>query len=226
MHYERPEATDLANVEALNRAFLNLVSRFSGVPDGATTAATELAGRLVTLSAGQSECLAACPFLIFTLAENDAQRWRRLFDSAGEPDLVDAMQRPPEAFSRLAAASLGFLWELSRRNAYAARLVCGASLEWCESLAASTPIRLVQFATSEPSLLLPRFAAQKSIWRKLLGAGTSQDDDIRGAAHIAALQVLLTQQAVEPYRPMAAAACKTLSPALRVAEQPCDSREN
>lgn len=225
MHYQRPETSDFGNVKALNRAFLGLLSGSSTAPVGSSVAADELVARIGQLTAEESTRLASCPFLIFSLAEHDTGRWQRLFDTDVSHDLVDAMQRPPEAYARLAAASVGFLWELSRRNAYAARLVCGASIEWCERLASSTPIRLVQFASNEPGLLSPRFAARKSVWQKLLGAGTSPEEEIRCAAHIAALQVMLTTEAVAPYRPMASAACKTAIPVLRVAEQRSDSRK-
>lgn len=226
MHYQGPEATDLSNVTVLNRAFLSVLSRYSGMPGNTSAAAGELAGRLVALTAEQGERLAQCPFLILSLAESDHTRWRRLFDCNEEPDLVDAMHSPPEALSRLAAATLGFLWELSRRNAYATRLVCGASPQWCESLAQCTPIRLVQFAASEPGILSPRFVLQKPVWQKLLGAGTNANQTIRHAAHIAALQSLLTKPDSEPYGQMATAACRSVRPVMRVADHRREPPEN
>ena len=224
MRYERPETTDFANVEALNRAFLALVAGPTAAPAGHSLAADEVTTQLGQLTGEQREHLASCPFLVFTLDEGDATRWRRLFDTDETHDLVDAMQRPPDAHARLAAASLGFLWELSRRNPYAVRLVCGASMEWCQQLAASMPICLVQFASNEPCLLTPRFVTRRSVWQKLLAAGTSDDPEIRTAAQVAALQVMLTHDAAESYQPVAAAACKTAVPVMRVAEQTDGSR--
>lgn len=218
MHFQGPAAADLANVEALNHAFLGVLSRLGGVPGGTTPGAGVLADKLAALPPEQRLRLAESPFLIFSLSESNDDRWQQIF-ARDDVDLVDRMQRPPEALAQLAAASLGFLWELSKRNPYAARLVSGAPLHWCERLAECTPLKLFQVAAYEPDLLVPRFSGQRGFWSKLLGAGVHEDAAIRGAAQLCAMQSLLTRQDTRQYQPLAAAACSMPAPAMRVAER-------
>jgi len=42
---------------------------------------------------------------------------------------------------------------------------------------------------------------------------------VRNAAYLSALQAILTENPVDTYRPLKAAACSTLVPSLRVAER-------
>ena len=126
---------------------------------------------------------------------------------------------PPQSVLQLTAAGLGFLWELSRRNAYAARLVSGASLNWCEQVAESSPVQLMRFVSQEPHILTLRMATKTSFWCKLLGAGISEEDEVRSAAQLCALQSILTKQPREAYARLPAAACRMPAPASRVAER-------
>jgi hypothetical protein len=120
----------------------------------------------------------------------------------------------------LAAATLGFLWQLAQHNPYAVRLVSGATITWCERLADCTLLRLLQRTAGRSDLLRPRNSGNLEFWRKLLGPGLSSEPGIRTAAHLSALQSMLTINRVAQYRDVRAAACKTRLPALRVAEKP------
>jgi len=219
MEFQGPAARDLANVYALNQAFLDVLRNADGQHVRTRPAIDGLVKKLVALGRQRADHLARCPFLLFALAESEEWRWARLFDEQGPPDLVDRIECPSEASARLAAAALGFLWELAKRNPYAARLVSGATLSWCEQLTDSSPVRLFQFAASEPRLLAPRLANRNEFWTKLLGAGSSHDKDIRHAAQLCALQTVLTMQMSERYRQLPAAACSMPVQAMRVADR-------
>ena len=124
------------------------------------------------------------------------------------------------SLDRLLVAGLGFLWHLVRRSPYVARLVSGASPDWCEYLADATFLHLVQNAANHRDVLLPRFAEQKDIWKKLLGGGISSESDVRAAAQLSVLQCMLTAEPASRYQSMRAAACAAPIPVLRIAEKP------
>ena len=219
MDFQGPAARDLANVTALNQAFLNALRDPDALRVRERPATSSLVDKLVALGERRSDRLAQCPFLLFALAESEDWRWARLFDEEKPADLIDRLERPSEASARLAVATLGFLWELAMRNPYAARLVSGASLSWCEQLSDSSPVRLFGFAASEPGLLAPRLANRTEFWAKLLDAGSRREKDIRHAAQLCALQTVLTRQTSERYRQLSAAACSMPAPAMRVADR-------
>ncbi len=143
-----------------------------------------------------------------SFAENDEARWQALFAERRTRDLLECLQLRDEAASGLVAAGLGFLWQLAQRNPYAARLVSGASLSWCEQLAACTLMDLFSRALEDQALLAPRMADKPDIWNRLLTAGVSNRRHARHAARVSALQTLLTRRPLRRYRPLAAAACK------------------
>ncbi len=219
MDFQGPETADLANVYSLNLAFLDLLRGEGGTLSGAGAGGASVCVQLAALGRARADRLAQCPFLIFTLTESSGDCWRRLFDDEEQPDLVNRLVRPPEPVARLTAATLGFLWELAKRNPYAARLVSGASLGWCEQLADSLPLRLFQFAASEPGILSPRLAARVAFWAKLLAGGTSDEQEVRHSAQLCALQTVLTQPGIGHYRPLRAAACSMPALTLRIAER-------
>jgi len=219
MDFQGPETADLANVCSLNLAFLELLRGQGGTLSGAGSGEASVCVQLAALDSARANRLAQCPFLIFTLTESPGDSWRRFFCGEEQPDLVDRLVSPPEPVARLTAATLGFLWELAKRNPYAARLVSGATLGWCEQLADSLPLRLFQFAASEPHILSPRLAAQVAFWEKLLVGGTSDEQEVRHSAQLCALQTVLTQPGSGHYRPLRAAACSMPASTLRVAER-------
>ncbi|MDX1518131.1 MAG: hypothetical protein R3288_14900, partial [Woeseiaceae bacterium] len=164
--------------------------------------------------------LTRCPFLLFSLAEDDAPRWNRLFERTrmSRPDLVDAMADGPDTLAPVVLAALGFLWQLARRRPYAARVVSGASLAWCERLAEATLVDLFRFAVSEHDLVGFRNGADAAFWRRLLVSATSARKSVRRAARLAALQSLLTRMQAGSYQRLAAAACSLPAPARKVAD--------
>ncbi len=207
MNYCCPDQADLANVVVLNSAFIAWQRTRPPEKSRERGLAPEIRTRLDKLGFEERERLARTPFLLMSLAENDNARWRSIFAERLSRDLFQSQVARDEAASRLAAAALGFLWQLARRNPYAARLVSGASLNWCEQLSACTLLDLYSRALDE-LLLSPRMADNTELWNRLLTAGVSNRRHVRLAARVAALQTVLTQTPVRPYRALAAAACR------------------
>ena len=208
MHFQGPDRADFANVYTLNRAFIAWQRTQTREDAPGRRLPQEIRALFAALSGEQRDRLARAPFLLMSLAENDDARWQSLFAEQRTRDLLQCVQIRDEAASRLIAAGLGFLWQLSQRNPYAARLVSGASLAWCEQLASCTLMDLFSRALEAPALLAPRLADQPCLWHKLLTAGVSHRSHLRRAARLAALQTLLTQIPVRACRPLAAAARK------------------
>ena len=151
-----------------------------------------------------------------SLAEHDGRRWREVFAAAPHDDLFDAQYRRGEAEDRLTLAMLGFLWHLVRRNPHTARLVSGATLEWCDQLAALSLVALYAQA-GRCSPLQPRLSGDADLWKKLLGAGTSGCREVRLAAHASAMQMVIAGSATSAPQRLSAAACKMPAVPIRVA---------
>lgn len=219
MDFLPPEPADLSNVHALNAAFLDAL-RQEALPDrllGLQPAGLQAAcGDLRAL-----ERLRRCPFLLFSLEEHDLARWNRLFGRPRQawPDLVDVMTSAEKPPAPVTLAALGFLWQLARRRPYATRVVCGASLHWCERLAESTLVDVFRFAASETDLLGFRNASDTAFWRRLLVSATSVEKSVRRAARLAALQMLLTESRTGTCQKLAAAACSMPVPRRKVADK-------
>lgn len=222
MEFPGPDTADLAQVESLNRAFLEHLGRegrslASRLPPG-------IAAALVQAGGIARDRLAKCPFLLFSLREADEQAWSDVFNGGTEPDLVDALARPTVAESRIVSAALAFLWPFACRNPYAARVVSGAPVHWCERLAESRLLDLIEFASNRGGLLSLRFADNGNFWRRMAFAGTSDETAVRQAARITALQDLLTRPPGPGPLKLPAAACRMPAPALQVAERSAVSR--
>lgn len=218
MDFQPPERVDLANVQALNAAFLDALRArtlpdrlLTGLPDGLPAACDDTRALLR---------LRRCPFLLFSLAEYDMARWDRLFGQQAvlQPDLVDTMAAARGVAEPVVLAALGFLWQLARRQPYAARIVSGASLTWCERLAGTTLIDIYRFA-AETALIGFRNSSDNAFWQRLLVSATSVEKSVRRAARLAALQMLLTEAHTGTYGKLAAAACSMPAPASRVADK-------
>ena len=219
MDFSGPQKAEFNNVRALNRAFLNSLRTPPGAIELRQTFAPRLRPIIEGLTELQARRLSATPFLLLSLREQDDDYWSALFAEDSNGDLF-AMPSGDGRDRHLAAAALGFLWQLARHNPYAVRLVSGATINWCDSLANCTLLRLLNRTADRTDLLRPRLAENLEFWRKLLGPGLSSEPKIRTAAHLSALQSMLTIDRAAQYRDIRAAACKIQPPALRVAEKP------
>jgi hypothetical protein len=218
MVFDGPDADDFGNVVSLNRAWLNLLRQD---PAARRTSGREAESRIADiakLSHRESGRLAEAPFLLFSFRERDETLWSEIIEGACHRRLFRD-RRTREAETVLAAA-LGFVWQLSRRNPYALRLICGATLYWCERIGELTLYRLLSAVRQTDEIPVLRSAAHPTLWRKLLTAGVSPSADISSAAHLCALQTVLTEP-VESARSerLAVAASRSRAPGLQVAEQ-------
>jgi len=220
MEYQGPEPADLANVNALNRAFLDWLRVTGPAKPLQQGLPPDIGVALVGLDRRQLERLARVPFLLMSLREYDDIRWRSLFADQRSMDLLRPLQAADEDAARLVSAGLGFLWQLAMRNPYAARLVSGASLNWCEQLADCTLMELYTRVAEEEPLLEPRMTDCPELWNKLLTAGVSGRRDVRIAARVSALQTVLTRGPATAYRQLATAACAMPAASMRIAERP------
>jgi hypothetical protein len=220
MEFQPPQPADLANVYALNHEFLCLAARPVGPLGQVESLPADCRRALRGLGARARLQLARSPFLIFSLAEQDSLRWDRLFHGGHQADLLSTLDRPDAAENRLLAATLGFLWQQAICSPYAARVVSGAPIEWCERLAQCALLEVVCKATNEVGLMQFRYPANAHFWRKLLVAGTSGERAVRRAARLCALQTLLTTDHEAGARRLQAAACAMPRVAEQVAGQP------
>ena len=218
MDYSGPEPADFANVISLNQAFLLNLRKPAHGQALRMTMTARVRSIIRELTDLQLQRLSATPFMLMSLRERDVDFWRTLFGKDANRDIFDGACVEPEA-EQLVTAGIAFLWQLARRNPYSARLLSGATIHWCEELADRTLLRLLQQTCGCNDLLQPRFANNDEFWFKLLGPGLSSEAQVRNAAHLAALQSILTEDPVAQYRPMKAAACSTLLPNRRVGER-------
>lgn len=218
MEFQGPTGTDYENVHSLNRAYLALLRdepRFrcclEGVPE-------RTAGRLISLTEPQAARLAETPFLLMSFRERDDRFWETVLSGDTNRDLFAAPQPAFDELGRLISAGLGFVWQLAKQNPYAARLICGASLHWCEQLTDRTFFRLLAAAGMRREVLVLRSGTDTELWTKLTQSGTSREAQVRRAAHISALQSVLTHASMRTGKKWAAAACAIQSPSLQVAD--------
>lgn len=220
MDFGGPEGADYENVRSLNKAFLSLLAAGSERNVLHRHMRPEHSLRLASLSCQQMDRLATVPFLLFSLRERDDEYWEQLLLTGGERDLFTSAPEPTSDYGRLVAAGLGFAWQLARQNPYSARLICGASLHWCEMLAEQTFFRLLALSGTRDDLVIPRSAGDTELWSKLLHAGVVREHAVRQAAQLSALQAVLTRPMNLPGSNWAVAARKRPAPRLRVADEP------
>ncbi len=216
MDYLGPQHADYTNVRALNRAFLGLfadAARAEGLCRGLNA---DLFERLQAQRSLQRERLANAPFLLFSLREADGDFWDGLFATCGERDMF-ASAVSDQAVSCLITASVAYLWQLAGQNAYAARVICGASLHWCEQVAEQPLMDIVQ-AAARVDVLRLRSPADSALWHKLLDDATSAERAVRDAACITALQRVLTDGAGQRIQRPALAARAFHAPPFKVAD--------
>ena len=220
MDFSGPEPADFANVRSLNAAFLKHLRRPASGKSLRESLSPVLEPMMAALTELQIGRLANVPFLLFSLRERDDAYWSSLFADDPTGDLFAPEQSMPDESGQLLAAALGFLWQLSNSNPYAARVACGASLNWCERLADSTLLCVLQRTSGRDDLLVLRFADNDDLWKKLLVAGISSEREVRIAAQQCALQTMLTNAQSSDYRHLPAAACNARAPSIQVADRP------
>lgn len=217
MDFPGPEPADFVQVEALNRAFLDYLAgpgrRLSGGLPSALSAA--LAG----IDAAARIRIAKCPFFLFSLGQNESRLWSPLFAGEPRPDLVDALGRPPAAEARIVSATLALLWRYAVHNPYAARVLSGAGNDWCERIADCALVDLIEYAAGRGGLLRLRRSGNSVFWRRLLVTGACEDQEMRQAAQVWALQSILTRPTGSVALRLPAAACSMPPPAMQVADR-------
>lgn len=218
MEFTGPSAGDYDNVTSLNRGFLALIRRDARARRCLGGLRQDLAERLTGLTPGQAERLAGAPFLLMSFRERDDRFWEAAFSRHVSRDLFNAPAAVPDDLGYLISAGLGFLWQLARHNPYAARLICGASLRWCEQLTELPCLHLVAVAELGEELLTLRAPGDSELWSKLLTSGISREQQVRRAAHITVLHTVLTRASIPAARKWPAAACAVRAPSLQVAD--------
>ena len=193
-----PTSEDFANVGALNKAFLKVTS---------------------DLPQHRLQRLAAAPFLLFSLREDDDEWWYKALNDDPQQDLVLTGATAPAELQMLQTAGLGFLWELARRNPYAARIVSGATVGWCENLSAQTLVVLLDRVAARGDLMTSRLENHQCIWSRLLGNGSCAEQSVRRSSQLSAMHTLLTRARGVQYARMPAAACRMPAVNRQVADR-------
>jgi hypothetical protein len=217
MAFDGPAPVDYRNVRALNHAYLSLLQANHRARRSLLRLSPALCRRITSLTRHQVDRLSATPFLLLSFRERDDDLWSQILaDESGS----DLFTRPvADDFDRLQSAGLGFVWQLARQNPYTLRLTCGATLHWCEQIAERTFFGLLAAVAPHADLLELRRANDDDLWSKLLVDGVSRERVVRTAAHVSALQTVLTRPAGNVPRSWAVAACKTKDTGLRVADE-------
>lgn len=216
MAFDGPHAADFRNVVSLNQAYLALLQRDKTLRAGLSGLSDPLQRRITALSCNEIARLSATPFLLFSFRETDDLHWNRILAGKSCRDLFRATLSGD--VDTLVSAAIGFIWQLAQHNPYALRLVCGATLYWCERIAEQTFFVLLEAVRDFGEVPLIRIANQREVWRKLLHAGISKDPAIRRAAHMSAMQAVLTHTPLAANGPWARAARTTRIPSRLVAE--------
>ena len=184
--YSGPTSEDFINVSALNKVFLEVAS---------------------DLPRHKLQRLAAAPFLLFSLRENDDEWWHNALNDDPQQDLIATVATASKEIRKLQTAALGFLWQLARRNPYAARIVSGATVAWCEKLSAQTLVVLLDRVAARGDLLTSRLENHQGIWSRLLGNGSCAEWSVRRSSQLSALHSMLTRTRSVQYARLPAAAC-------------------
>lgn len=186
------------NILALNSAYLDLRHDLKGPQKGR---------------------MAATPFLLFSLRENDLDWWQCALVDEPQRQLLSEHQVSDADTYALQTAAIGVMWQQARENPYVARLISGASIAWCDMLADLPLLNLLDRAGRRADLLQSRWHESSDAYHRLATAGVSSRGALRRAAHIAALQDLLTAPKNPKPARLAAAACRMPSSARSVAEK-------
>ena len=216
MSFDGPVGSDYDNVASLNSAWLTMLRTERSLLRGLDKCPGPVQKRLIDLTRPEVRRLAETPFLLFSFRERDVHYWDEILERKAEPGLFRSNVSEP--VDTLISAALGFIWQLANRNPYALRLICGASLYWCERIGELTFFDLLDAVRNAGDVPLLRHARQELLWKKLLHQGASADSHIRRAAQFAALQSVLTDPQPGPAMTWRTAARKIGSSEIRIAE--------
>ena len=195
--FSGPSPDDYANVLALNAAFIKATSKLKGPQRGR---------------------LAAAPFLLFSLREDDVGWWASVLVDEPQGDLMAVAEHESPELRRIQTAAMSFLWQLARRNPYAARIISGATIAWCEKITTLPLMTLLNRIGGRDDLMVSRLDLPVAQGERLLGSGTSSRRQIRRSSQLTALQMLLTNSGINNYTRLPAAACSMSGP-LRVLDK-------
>ncbi len=195
--FQGPSPDDYANVLALNTAFVKASSVLKGPQRGR---------------------LAAAPFLLFSLRENDVDWWAGVLADKRQGDLMPAAECESPELRRIQLAAMSFIWQLGRRNPYAARIITGATNAWCETITALPLVTLLNRIGGRGDLLVSRLNSPVAMGERLLAGGTSSQRKIRRSTQLTVLHTLLTRSGLDDYTRQSAAACSMAGP-LRVLDK-------
>ena len=184
--YPGPRQDDYANVLALNTAFIKATSDLKGPQRGR---------------------LAATPFLVFSLREDDIDWWRLALADVRQRDMIDTAEQQNSDLRCVQTATLSFLWQLAQRNAYAVRVISGASIAWCEMISELALLTLLDRMGARGDLIQSRLQVPGEIGERLMGCGASSSAILRRSSQVCALQTLLTRASSDPVARMPSAAC-------------------
>ena len=216
MSFDGPADRDFGNVASLNAAWLTMLGTERTLLRGLDACPSATQQRLINLSQPEIRRLAETPFLLFSFRERDDRYWDEILERKTEPGLFRSSGSEP--VDTLVAAALGFVWQLANRNPYSLRLICGATLYWCDRIGELTFFGLLDAVRNAGDVPLLRHGCRDSLWRKLLNDGVSADNDIRRAAQMAALQSVLTDPLPVPAMTWQTAARNVAVSEFRVAE--------
>jgi hypothetical protein len=195
--YPGPRQDDYDNVLALNTAYIDATSDLKGPQRGR---------------------LAAAPFLLFSLRENDLDWWRRALGDGRQQDLIEIPELDNPVLRCVQTAGLSFLWQLAQRNPYSVRIVSGATVAWCDLVSELPLLTLLDRIGARGDLIQSRLDAPNSIGTRLLGTGTSASATLRRSSQLSALQELLAGNATDSHARLSSAACNLSGP-MRVIQK-------
>ncbi len=184
MQYPCPERAYLDEIRALNSVFLDVCAH-APAPDG-------VPARIASLTVTQRELLSDAPFLLFSLQEDQASLWDRLF--VAEPDILD--EPTPSKWVPITTAAIAFLWHLAKRAPHDARLFAALSSSMSYRLAEHALISVTHRALGLGIRPRPRFAEQPELWNLLIDACSAPDSDRMAAGRMIAMQRLLLNSSV------------------------------
>ena len=223
MSFDGPVDRDFDNVASLNSAWLTMLGSERTLLRGLDACPGPMQQRLIDLTRSEIRRLAETPFLLFSFRERDDRYWDEILERKSEPGLFRSSGSEP--VDTLVAAALGFVWQLANRNPYSLRLICGATLYWCERIGELTFFGLLDAVRNAGDVPLLRHGHHDSLWQKLLHEGVSADDETRRAAQMAALQSVLTDPLPGPAMTWRTAARSVTSSEIRIAEVRDRTRE-